>query len=155
MLTAAQESQARARTVPITPRTPRKGQPEIAAAVPVSEPAPVGQESHPAEPVAQVSTLRVTFDSALGGASVMVYVGNDKVLQESVGDRGGILRKGKGGDLDRSFPLAPGQAKLRVYITPPGQASVTKAYSGNFPAGQSRHLEIHLFSDAQVTAVLH
>jgi hypothetical protein len=120
----------------------------------VFEPTPTHTESRPAEPVSQVATLRVSFDSALGGASVMVYAGNDKLLQESVGERGGLLRKGKAGHLDRSYQLAPGQANLRVYVTPPGKKSMPKSVAGSFTGGQSRVLEIRLSSDAQLTVVL-
>jgi hypothetical protein len=154
LLTAAQASQARAHAAPTTPRPPRKGQPEIAATVPAFEPTPA--ESRPAEPVSQISTLRVSFDSAVEGVvSVMVYAGKDKLLQQSVGERGGILRKGKAGHLDGSYQLAPGGVSLRVYVTPPGQKSLNQTLPATFLAGQSHHLEIRLSSDSKLEVALH
>jgi hypothetical protein len=155
MLAAAQAGLARTRAASAAPRTPKKGQPEVAAAVPVSEPAPEHVESRQPEPVAQAATLRVSVESAVGGSSVMVYMGNDKLFQQSVGDRGGLLRKGKAGRLDRSFPVQPGPASLRVYVTPPGQKSLTRSVSGSFAGGQSRLLEIRLGSDFQLEVALH
>jgi hypothetical protein len=121
----------------------------------VSEPTPEHVESRPPEPVSQVATLRVSVDSALGGVSVMVYAGSDKLFQKVVGERGGLLRKGKAGHLDGSFPIAPGQANLRVYVTPPGQKSLTKSVPGSFTGGQSRLLEVRLGSDSQLDVALH
>jgi len=153
ILAQAEQGQARSRLPSPAPRTSKKGQPQVAATVPASEPSPA--ESHPAEPVSQVATLRVSFDSAVGGANVMVYAGKDKLLQQSVGERGGLLRKGKAGNLDGSYQLAPGGTNLRVYVTPPGQKSLNRTVAATFLAGQSRHLEIRLSSDSQLEVALH
>jgi serine/threonine protein kinase len=154
LLAAAQASLARAHAGPATPRAPKKGQPEIAATVPAFEPTPV--ESRLAEPVSQIATLRVNFDSAVGGVvTVMVYAGKDKLFQQSVGERGGLLRKGKAGHLDGSYQLAPGGVSLRVYVTPPGQKSLNQTLPATFLAGQSRLLEIRLGSDSHLDVALH
>jgi serine/threonine protein kinase len=154
VLAAAQQGQARAHA-PTPTRTPRRGQPEVASTQPTFEPTPTHTEPRAPEPVSQVSTLRITFDSELAGASVLIYAGKDKLVQTSVGERGGLLRKGRGGHFENSYSIAPGAADLRVYVTPPGQKAILKTVSGNFLGGQARRLEIQLSEGAAPSVTLH
>ena len=157
ILAAVKEGQAKARTAATTPRTPRKGQPEVAVHQPPVELTPAVTESRPAEPVPQVATVRITFDSELDGAAAMVRLGKDKALvfQEAFKERGVFSRGDKGGHREKNVPLAPGDASLMVYMTPPGKAATVQTISGNFLGGQSRHLEIRISASGAPSAVLH
>jgi len=145
-LADAQTGQTRARERALAAaRSPKKGQPEIAAAQPMPSPAQTPRESRPVEPVSREATLRMTFESELSGATVIVYVGATKVWQASIADRGGFLHRNKGGgNSDKSVQVPAGNTELKVYVTPPGQAARLKTISGNFPGGGSRTLVIRL-----------
>jgi tetratricopeptide (TPR) repeat protein len=157
MLTAARTSQARARTAPVTPRIPRKGQQETVATLPVSEPTPTRTESRPAEPVSQVATIHITFDSEVAGASARVYLGSDTIFDKRLGERGVFSRRNKGGQshAEQDARLAAGEAKFRVYVTPPGQKGILNPISGNFIGGQTRHLEIRFNDGSPPVVALH
>jgi len=145
-LADAQTGQTRARERALAAaRSPKKGQPEIVATQPVAPPTQTPRESRPAEPVSREATLHMTFESELSGATVIVYVGATKVWQASIADRGGFLRRNKGGgNADKTVQVSAGNIELKVYVTAPGQAARVKTYSGNFPGGGSRTLVIRL-----------
>jgi len=115
---------------------------------------PAPAESSPAEPVSREATLRVTFDSELGGAVVRVMVGDRTLLQETVGERGSFFRRSGSGNLDRSFTVSAGSAVIKIWVTPPGEKSTLHAVSGNFLGGSSRHLAIRLNKAKASTANL-
>jgi serine/threonine protein kinase len=145
-LADAQTGQARARERALAAaRSPKKGQPEIVATQPVAPPTQTPRESRPVEPVSREATLRMTFESELSGATVIVYAGATKVWQASIADRGGFLHRGRsGGSADSTAQVPAGNTELKIYVTPPGQAARLKTISGNFPGGGSRTLVIRL-----------
>jgi hypothetical protein len=92
-----------------------------------------------------VATLQISFESELAGATIIVYVGKDKVWQASVADRGGFLHRNRGGGtIEKTVQVPAGSSDLKVYVTPPGQAARLKTVSGSFPGGTSRLLVIRL-----------
>jgi serine/threonine-protein kinase len=144
ILAAVRDGQAKARTAALNPRTPRKGQPEIVANPSPVEPMPSAPESRPAEPVSQIATVRITFDSDLDGTTARVMLGKDNVFQEAFRERGVFSRGEKGGHREKSVQLAAGNAELKVYMTTPGKPATVQTLKGNFPGGQSRRLEIRI-----------
>jgi serine/threonine protein kinase len=149
VLAAAQAAQTHAHERTATAARPPKkgqGQPDVVASQPTFQPAPsTPRESRPAEPVSQVATLQISFESELAGATVIVYAGKDKVWQASVADRGGFLHRNRGGGtIGKTVQVPAGSTDLKVYVTPPGQAARVKTVSGSFPGGASRWLVIRL-----------
>jgi len=152
ILASVQTARVRA-TAPI--RTPKKGQPEVVASLPPAAPTPVSTEARQPEPVSQVATLHISFESAWSGASVMVLVGSQKVWQDSIPESGGFLRRNRGGGMrEKTVQLATGNADLKVYVTPPNQKAQVLTVSGNFPGGANRHLVIRLPDSKVPTADL-
>jgi serine/threonine-protein kinase len=155
ILAAVRDGQAKARTAAINPRMPRKGQPEIVAHPSTLEPTPASTEnSRPAEPVSQIATVRITFDSDLDGTTARVMLGKDNVFQEAFKERGVFSRGEKGGHSEKNVQLAAGNAELKVYMTTPGKPATVRTFSGNFPGGQSRHLEIRISASGVPSANL-
>ncbi|HEX3527068.1 MAG TPA: serine/threonine-protein kinase [Thermoanaerobaculia bacterium] len=156
-LAAAQTGQNRARERALAAaRSAKKGQPEVAAtAQPVAPPTLTPRESRPAEPVSHEATLRMTFESELSGAIVIVYAGATKVWQASIADHGGFLHRNRGGgSLDKTVQVPAGSTELKIYVTPPGQAARVKTLSGSFPGGASRTLTIRLPESKEPTVDL-
>ncbi len=119
------------------------------AARPAPAPAPAAE--------ARDATLELAFFSELPQGSLLIYVNDAKVAQESFHfyEKGGLFRsRPKSGWVRRSVHLPAGNAQIRVYVTPQGNAAVVRTLSGNFPGGASRRLDVKLDASGQVTAEL-
>jgi hypothetical protein len=111
-----------------------------------STPATSTEPSFEPAPASQEATLSISFQSELGGANAMVWIGKKKIFQETVGERGRFgRRKGAGGRIERTAPVPAGDITLRVYVARPGQRAVLSEVDGNFTGGESRRLEIELY----------
>jgi serine/threonine protein kinase len=134
-------------------RTPKKGQPEIAASQPAFQPASPPVESRPPEPVAREATLHISFASEIPGTTVMILHGRDRLWQQTSTGGGGFLRRNRpGGPLETTTQLPAGNFELKVYITPPGQAAIIRTVSGSLAGGSSHQLVIKL-PDSKVPSV--
>ena len=155
-LATAQTGQNRARERALAAaRSPKKGQPEVVAAQPVAPPTQTPRESRPAEPVSHEATLRMTFESELSGATVIVYAGATKIWQASIADHGGFLHRNRGGGSSgKTVQVPAGATELKVYVTPPGLAALVKTFSENFPGGASRTLMIRLPESKELSVEL-
>jgi serine/threonine protein kinase len=158
---AAQAAQTRARErAAAAAKAPKKGpgQPDaVASSQPVVQPTPTApRESRPAaEPASQPASLRINFETALGGTNLRVYAGPKMVLNQTVGERPSLLhRSQRGGSIDQTVPLPSGDAEIRVYVTPPGEKAWFQSLNGSFPGGSSRSLVIRLSESKQATAEL-
>jgi serine/threonine protein kinase len=144
--TAAEEGQARLLEQQARKqRTPRTVRQEEVAAVTAPEPAPA-ETTAAEESVPQTASLRISFLSELSGvATVMVHVNGRNVLQQKVGEKGRLLKRGSGGRVDHTVEVAAGTADIQVWVTPPGNKPAQRiTRSGNFLGGSSRALEIRL-----------
>ena len=128
-------------------REPRPAPPPVA---PASVPAP------PA-PVATDAKLAVHLFTEMPAGTLMVYLGEKQLMHEPFAffkKKGLFLREPSRGTVDDSFTIPAGTAKLRVYVTPNGQAARVLELSGNFPGGAQRQLNIQLDRDGKLTAGL-
>ncbi|HEX9668225.1 MAG TPA: hypothetical protein VGC93_01965, partial [Thermoanaerobaculia bacterium] len=123
-------------------------------------PAPAVAETLPAvEPQQQPTeaTLTVEFRSDLPRGTVIVRAGQRNLLQRRFDFReGGFLsRRSRGGWFQQSVQVPAGTERLRVYVTPEGQAAELVEVAGNFPGGAARRLAVHLTAGGRVTAQLY
>ena len=133
--------------------------PLVAAASPVRpDAAPINNQ--PAQsPAAEVkdATLELAFFSELPEGSLLVYVNGQKVVQKEFRyyEKGGLFRShATTGWVRQSFRVPPGDAVIRLYVTPHGSAAVVRTLKGNFPGGASRRLDVKLTDGGDVTAQL-
>ncbi len=112
-------------------------------------PAPI-ETVEPEEAAPQTATLRISIQSDMPGlASVRVHVNGRNVFQGSVGEKGNLMRKGKGGRVDAGSEVPAGNASVEVWVTPPGRPAERFPVSGNFPGGSTRTLSIRLSASGQ------
>jgi hypothetical protein len=117
-------------------------------------PAPV-QTVAPEEAAPQTATLRISIQSDMPGlVSVRVHVNGRNVFQGSVGEKGSLVRKGKGGRADASRDVQAGNARVEVWVTPPGRPAEHFPISGNFPGGSARTLSIRISASGQASVNL-
>jgi len=118
------------------------------------EPAPA-ETAAPEEAAPQTANLRIHFQSDMPGvASIRVHVNGKSFYTGTVGEKGGILRKGKGGRADGGGDLPAGNAVIEFWVTPPGAKAEHQTRSGNFPGGSTRSLEIHLTAAGLISVSL-
>jgi serine/threonine protein kinase len=141
-----QEQQARRE------RTPRRPQDEVATNTTVAEPEPI--EATPAEEaVPQTARLRVTFQSEMPGiASIRVHVNDRAILTRQVGEKGRFMKRGTGGQVNETVEFEAGDAKVEVWVTPPGKGAKLVTRNGSFAGGSSRYLDVRL-SESGVPSV--
>jgi serine/threonine protein kinase len=155
LLAKAQAAQAAARKRQQKPAPATAGIPATVATLPApgpAEPVPIDTSGESKE-----ATLVVSLFSQFPRGSMMVYVNGRRVLQEQLRfvERGGLFRsKTAPGELSRSLTVQPGTSEVRLYVTPEGKKAQVRTFTGNFPGGSSRTLEIRLSEAGDVTANL-
>jgi tRNA A-37 threonylcarbamoyl transferase component Bud32 len=157
ILAAAFTAQADMRARAARDRTQRPPQGQVATTTiePTPEQVPASPEPAPEAVPAQDATLRITFDTDRPGAIVMVRIGQETLLREKVGGKGGFFRRSRGGgSAGKSVRVKTGSARIEVWVTPPGQVSQHMVVPGFFSAGENRHLAIRLPSSGQASAGL-
>ena len=142
--TDVQTEQARVQERAKRQRSERAAREELATRTPAPEPEPLPTAAVE-EPVSRTAHLRISFQSDVPGiATVRVHVNAENVFQRTVGEKGGFMRKGKGGHVEASRELDAGNAQVEVWVTAPNKASERFPVSGNFLGGSTRTLSIHL-----------
>ena len=123
------------------------------------EAAPRGDQATSAPaPEAKDATLELAFFSRLPEGTLLVYVNGRKVLQEPFRfyEKTGLFRRSRAGTgwVRHSFSVKPGNAEIRLYVTPLGSAAVFRSLQGTFPGGSSRRLDVQLTDGGDVTTQL-
>ncbi len=86
-----------------------------------------------------------------------VYANGAQLLNQPFrfGKRSGLLRRQTGaGRLEARRRLAPGETKLRVYVTLPGRPAMAWPLEAALPAGASRVLRILIDADGELSVQL-
>jgi hypothetical protein len=138
--------------VPKPPRAARN-----AVSRPVSLPILPVRPPPPVAPVPTDAKLHVHLFSEMSSGILMVYMGEKQLLRDEFDfsqKKALFWHKPGQGFSDSHFTIPAGTTKLRVYLTPSGQAARVQEVTGNFPGGSQRRLEIKLDRDGVLTAHL-
>jgi hypothetical protein len=114
----------------------------------------------PPPPVAPVPTdakLHVHLFSEMSSGILMVYMGEKQLMRDEFDfsrKKALFWHQPGQGFSDQSFTVPAGATKLRVYLTPSGQAARVQEVSGSIPGGTQRRLNIKLGRDGTLTARL-
>ncbi|HLX10293.1 MAG TPA: protein kinase, partial [Thermoanaerobaculia bacterium] len=156
ILTAVKAGRARTRD-----RLAALPRPSAVAASPAVLPAAAPAVAPPAAPPAaeaKDASLELAFFSELPEGTLILYVNDRRVLQESYRfyEKTGLFHRAhpETGWVRRSFSVKAGNANIRLYVTPHDSAAVVRTFAGNFTGGTSRRLDVKLTGSGEVTAQL-
>lgn len=155
ILTRAREARARQANRPPPPAVRedagRRTQREEQVAQVAEEPPPGPSEAS----APRQQRLSIDF-TAQGEGTIQVFVDNAQVMNERYAfvDRKWFSKIPFLGRVADSVPVPAGVRDLRVHVAPRGRRAEVVNLSGNFPAGETRVLEVRLLDSGRVTANL-
>jgi hypothetical protein len=151
ILTGAREARARQANRPPPPVREDADRAEEQVAEVTEEPEPSAESSALRPP-----HLSIDF-TAKGEGTVQVFVDDVSVLNERYAfvDRKFLFSKQPFlGRVADTVPVSSGVRELRIHVTRKGGKAEVQRLSGNFPAGETRVLEVRLLDSGRVTANL-
>ncbi|MFP5287598.1 MAG: protein kinase domain-containing protein [Thermoanaerobaculia bacterium] len=143
------------------PRTSPGQQPTPSQQIATATPLPVPNNPAPQEtaaPATDPSRLRISLRSEMAEATIQIRDENGRTLFNETFRTGsrGLLRRRSGGSLsaDRLISLQEGLHDLQVLVRPGNKPSKVVMRSGNFPAGETRSLDVQVSDSGQVSVNL-
>jgi serine/threonine-protein kinase len=110
-------------------------------------------EPPPPPPVNPFGTLKIDFQSEVPRGVVTVYQGSEQILRRefSFFERRSLFRrKATAGGFEETRRIAAGDVSLRVYLSIPGNDTLSSSIEGPLPGGGVRILTIRVDAEGQL-----
>jgi hypothetical protein len=157
LLAKAQEGMTRKnkRPAPGTPRTPRRGDQQIAAVPALSE-AQTARPASSAPAETRTATLHVRFHADVPDGVLILWMNDQELWRDPFSSGGGLFsrfhkQEDKAHENAKTLTVPAGGLKLRVQMSSGNKPAVVKYLNLDLPGGGSRNVEVHFSSSGQLS----